>query len=313
MQYAKPCSTLPESLSIRRLLQRFTFITSIPAAVIFVGCISLIAQVGSIPNPTLKGTRIADVDAQWHGKLLRDPNTHAIYAIQRGKRRHIPDPTTLFMLGYDIGVEKNDLAVRSFDDGPPFPKVTSRLLGDERSRRIFLLVRGEAKWVQNVTSIYSLGFGNKEEQTMQDVSAHFPISSVPIPLLNKRLVHGTTPGGSIYLLDLGRRRKVPDPDTIIGMGFPPAQEQKLTDSELSTFPLGSDVPAIPRPKPPEPVPADRKCSIPDRKYGCFFGIYVGGTDWGCQVQCSEGYRAVCRENQCLSDRWVKSSCNCILK
>lgn len=101
---------------------------------------------------------------------------------------------------------------------------------------------------QVVPTVYRLElplrqFGTNWVRVLLDdrVVLEYPLSVVPIILPRQEikegdLVQGTGP--KVYLIERGRRRRVPDPDTFESMGFAWQRIKRLPDEQLKEIPEG---------------------------------------------------------------------------
>lgn len=102
------------------------------------------------------------------GVIVRASNTHAVYLIEEQKRRHIPNPETLFALGYDWDALKcfpsNVINKRPAGEAIPSRKNGSLL---RASRKVYVMQDGSRHWV---TGVDAFNRRNYDWNAIQNIS-----------------------------------------------------------------------------------------------------------------------------------------------
>lgn len=102
---------------------------------------------------------------------------------------------------------------------------------------IFLVADGRLRQIPDFRTLIALGF---EQQAIRDVEAatlrDAPVG-LPYPPLTSSLVRGKA--ASVYFLQTGKRRLIPDNGTFDAMGFQWKDVSVVTDDELNLIPQGA--------------------------------------------------------------------------
>ena len=156
------------------------------------------------------------------GTLIRLKGTSYIYLIQNQRKCYIPDPETLRAMGYraDQIVEVNQNIFDSIVTGVPIPS----------SKPSF------SYQFSGPPPGFQQSFPSMQNQTIQPSLPSTPPSS----LQNGSLI-SSPDSSSIYMIQNGMRRLIPNMETFKSMGFNIKDIITIPDENLQSMPLGEPI------------------------------------------------------------------------
>lgn len=184
-----------------------------------------------------------------NGSLVKAENESAVYIIESGKRRWIPDVETFNMLGLNPAllqtVSKADLqGIPAGEDLPSKfqPKI---VLGEKALYRqvggdgtVYVVFNRTLRAIPNPATLTAMGYDFSQ---VQDVSADL-IRTLPVgPVIPNRdngsllQVNGRP---EVYLMQYGIRRLIPDQETFNGMQLDWSKIVKISQDDMAGIPTG---------------------------------------------------------------------------
>ena len=151
----------------------------------------------------------------------------AVYFIENGQKRLIPDPATFSAWGFrwlEIRVVSDEIL-----GALPTGFSLSRLAKGS-SPAVYLIDQGKKYHIPNPSMFNQWGFKWSEIHLVSDSLLASTPSAPPLT----RLVKGSSP--AVYLIDQGKKYLIPNPSTFNHWGFHWSEIRTLSDSFLSSIP-----------------------------------------------------------------------------
>ena len=114
------------------------------------------------------------------------------------------------------------------------------VLQSAKDMHVYYVFSGKRHYVPNPATLEALGFSKQVRLVPEtEVSAIPP--GEPIPALISRIVaKGGT--GQVFMIEAGKRRYIPDPDTMRALHITKEQVKYLPDAAADVIPLGDPLP-----------------------------------------------------------------------
>ncbi|AGY57335.1 S-layer homology domain-containing protein [Gloeobacter kilaueensis] len=132
----------------------------------------------------------------------------------------------------------------SFGAAPTRPDFLEGKLVRGSSSTIYKVENGRRRAIPNPQTLQALGYSFDQVVKLPDNQLNTIPLGQPVPsqpfFADGALVRGSGP--TIYQIENGRRRAIPDPQTLQALGYNFNQVKKISDSQLNAIPLGAPVP-----------------------------------------------------------------------
>ncbi len=178
----------------------------------------------------------------------------AVYFIERGKKRLIPNPETLDYLDNEFGGNIKDVSdsiLNGYPIGRGVPSITWSDMADyvliktSSDNAIFLMSHGFKRYLFNFDQIDS-GDGDFYYPSDIRVISQTEFNSIPFGpalYLNGQLARGSS-SLAVYLMDRNKKRLVPNLETLQSRGFKPEVIHDIPQGAVDTMATGRGVPSI---------------------------------------------------------------------
>ena len=114
------------------------------------------------------------------------------------------------------------------------------VLQSAKDMHVYYVFDGKRHYVPNPSTLEALGFSKQVRLVPDSQASAIPLGE-PIPALtSKVLVKAGT--GQVFLIEGGKRRYIPDPDTMQAMHIPKEQIKYVPDASADVIPMGDPVP-----------------------------------------------------------------------
>lgn len=177
-----------------------------------------------------------------------------VYLVQNGQRRWIPDELTFLALGYKWEnikkISEQELMV--IPESSPLPKYVSKyrdgtlLRGAET--KVYIISAGYRRLIPNTGTFDALGYRWEDVQAIPDQELAAIPELQPLSAKNDltfkdgTLIKGS--GTAVYVISIGRRRLIPDPQTFDALGYKWDQVKQIFDEQLNAIPQMKPLPAL---------------------------------------------------------------------
>ncbi|MDJ1172572.1 S8 family serine peptidase [Roseofilum capinflatum] len=178
-----------------------------------------------------------------YGSLVQGSGA-AVYYIDNGYRRDIPDPETFYLMGFEV---KNinripDSQLNTIPLGRSMPSRKNGALVQGFGSEVYYMENGYRRHIPDAVTfnVMELNWGGIQRVSTEDLN-DIPLGN---PLPSQRdgaLLHGDGP--AVYITENGYRRLIPDPETFKAMGLDKADIQFISESSLQTIALKNPLPS----------------------------------------------------------------------
>ena len=184
-----------------------------------------------------------------NGALVQAQNEPAIFIMENGLRRWIPDGETFTMMGLNGGmvqfVSKADLTAIPAGDDIPSKFIPKTVLTEKAiymqvggNGTVYVVLNKTLRGIPNLPTLQAMGYDGSQilHITAQD------LNSLPIgPLLPDRqdgMLLQADQSSLVYIMQSGIRRHVPDVETFNSMNLDWNKVQKVSAQDLELIPAG---------------------------------------------------------------------------
>ena len=130
---------------------------------------------------------------------------------------------------------------------PASPAANDGVVQSAKDYRVYDVFGGKRHYIPNPATLDALGVSKQIKVLSDSVLDAIPAGS-DLPALSSRVIQKASTG-EVFVLESGKRRHVPDPETLKSMQISPAQIQGLPDASADAFPLGTPLPHLSSAKP----------------------------------------------------------------
>ena len=116
-----------------------------------------------------------------------------------------------------------------------------KILQDSKDSRVYYVFGGKRHYVPNPATLQALGL-EKQVQGASDSEIDQIAPGDPLPSLSSKVIQKASTG-EVFLLENGKRRHVPDPETLQSLHVSKEQVQGVLDAVVDAFPLGDPLPS----------------------------------------------------------------------
>jgi hypothetical protein len=110
------------------------------------------------------------------------------------------------------------------------------------SAAIYWMQSGTKRVIPDWETYLAMGFGNRQATRMSDDALAAVPAGAPLPSRKDGTpLQGSTP--TIYLMQAGAKRAVPDWETYVFMGYGNVPSNRVTDADLNAIPAGPALPS----------------------------------------------------------------------
>lgn len=137
---------------------------------------------GCQPNPQHGANASAPPTSGFgEGTAIQDSSNDRVYFIAHDKRHYIKFPTTLRALGLDNGVKvEPDSVVSSIPLGDDMPIITSRIIQDSTTGRVYVLESGKRRYVPDAVTLRRLHLADQVQGLSGPDASSIPLGT-PLP------------------------------------------------------------------------------------------------------------------------------------
>jgi hypothetical protein len=183
------------------------------------------------------------------GRLVTDSGSK-VYVMQKGLKRHIPNPITFAAEGYRWG-NLNRLADSSLASIPMGDSILNALADGNllkgKGGAVYVMEGGRKRHVTSPAVMDACGYGWDAVRKIPDarlsaIPEGTRLSGPPGPHLSPpddRLV--TDSGSTVYVMRRGLKRRIPNPITFAAEGYRWGNLNRLADSSLASIPTGDRI------------------------------------------------------------------------
>jgi hypothetical protein len=110
------------------------------------------------------------------------------------------------------------------------------VLQDAKDSRVYLVSQGQRHYIPDPKTLDVLGIKSQIKSASSEQINAIPLSQ-PIPSLSSKFIQkaGT---GQVFMIEAGKRRYVPDPETLQALHVSKGDVAGINDSEAESIPLG---------------------------------------------------------------------------
>jgi len=188
------------------------------------------------------------------GALVQAQNEPAVFIIENGALRWIPDIETFNMLGLNTGmvqvVSKQELL--SIPQGQPLSsKFNPRIEPQERvmyqvpgDPAVYIVINKTLRWVLDPETIFAMGYnwGMVQSISAQDLNM-FP-KGPRLPSRKDGALLRALNDQAVFIMEKGMRRWIPDIETFNSMGLDAASIVSVSNEDLLDIPKGPNVVSV---------------------------------------------------------------------
>jgi hypothetical protein len=196
-----------------------------------------------LPNETW--TEIGYGGEGGHGSVVKGSGD-AVYLVQENQRRHIPNPETWNYMGLGGITSQNYISDADLNDIPLGVPLPSRKNGDMvqgSGAAVYVMENGNRRLIPDPPTLDSMGLNWNNIQHIADTDLNNIPDGASLPSrTNGAMVQGS--GAAVYLMESGKRRLIPNPETFNAMRLDWNAIQHIADADLNNIPEGEPLPAV---------------------------------------------------------------------
>jgi len=223
-------------------------LTSIATTLTIVSFVYLVVPLSAAADDKKTVDRIPTQSQEYvflkEGTLIRGSNL-AIYLIDAGKRRLVPDQSTFNSLGlsHDAIHRVSDEQLKAIPELPPVSKYRNTykngtlLKGDTAA--VFVISSGGRRLIPNEATFEALGYRWEDIQQISNEALKSIPEYTALPAYQTSYREGDllkASGSLVYVINGGRRRLIPDEETFKALGYKQENIQQIPDEKLSAIP-----------------------------------------------------------------------------
>jgi hypothetical protein len=115
------------------------------------------------------------------------------------------------------------------------------VLQGAESKKVYLVTDGKRHYIPTPATLQSLGVSNQVKSVSDSVLDSLPLGA-QIPALDSPLIVKAT-SGQIFVLEAGKRRYIPNPQTFDALHYTKTQLRAVPDDVADAIPLGPPIPS----------------------------------------------------------------------
>lgn len=202
-----------------------------------------------LPNNQQVSTVIGTaIPSRKDGIVLQATGDPAVYIMEGGKRRWIPDINTFNLMGLKPNMIQNvsSADLNSIPAGDQIPvNFNPKLVMQEKALyqvpgdpTVYVVLNKTFRAIPDPETLAYMGynFGQIQSITATDFSSLPKGTGLATRRQNAMVQENGKP--EVYMMDNGIRRLIPDPETLSGLGLSGNNVQKITTADMSLIPLG---------------------------------------------------------------------------
>ncbi len=116
------------------------------------------------------------------------------------------------------------------------PGVEFKVLQSASDQRVYFVFGGKRHYVPSAATLEAMGLV-KQVTSVPDVEINRIPLAAPLPQLTSKVIQRSS--GEVYIFENGKRRHVPDPETLRSLHIDTKQIQGVSNSVADAFPLGA--------------------------------------------------------------------------
>jgi hypothetical protein len=179
-------------------------------------------------------------------------NGDAVYLVQGNQRRLIPNPETWSYMGLGGITSQNYISDIDLNDIPLGVPLPSRKNGDMvqgSGAAVYVMENGQRRLIPDPSTLESMGLNWNNIQHIADTDLNNIPGGASLPSrTNGAMVQGS--GAAVYLMESGKRRLIPNPETFNAMRLDWNAIQHIADADLNNIPVGDPFPGVSSVPPP---------------------------------------------------------------
>jgi len=165
--------------------------------------------------------------------------------------RVFPRVTSYIVQNYGVSLEYEDVLLpKSSGATASCEKCVSEaaaiapviILQGAESKNVYLVTDGKRHYIPTPATLQSLGVSNQIKSVSNSVLDAIPLG-VQIPALDSPLIMKAT-SGQVFVLEAGKRRYVPNPQTFDALHYAASQIRTIPDDGADAIPLGTQIPSV---------------------------------------------------------------------
>ena len=126
------------------------------------------------------------------------------------------------------------------EETKPMAPADTSVLQSAKDYKVYYVFDNKRHYIPNPATLDSLGLAKQIKVVPESALDGIPLGS-ELPTLSSRVLQKASTG-EVFILESGRRRHIPDPETLKAMQIPSEQIHGVPDAVADAFPLGDPLP-----------------------------------------------------------------------